>query len=190
VTDADATWPAWATQPVEIADPDPCWPDEAAALAFDLADRLAPWLVGAIEHVGSTAVPGLPAKPVLDLMAPVRDLAEAADAEPALAAGGWALVPSELDERLWRHLFVLPDGDRRRAHLHLVEPTHPKWAATLVFRDTLRRRAELAGEYAAIKRAAAATHRHDREAYTEAKSAFVEAVLSDVSEGPDGREAP
>jgi GrpB-like predicted nucleotidyltransferase (UPF0157 family) len=181
VTDAAASWPAWATQTIEIADPDPRWPADAAELARDLADRLAPWLVGTIEHVGSTAVPGLPAKPVLDLMAPVRDLGDAADAEPALAPSGWVLVPAELDERPWRHLFVLPDGDRRRAHLHLVEPTHPKWAATLAFRDTLRRRPELAGEYAALKRAAAGAHRHDREAYTDAKSAFVEAVLADAS---------
>jgi GrpB-like predicted nucleotidyltransferase (UPF0157 family) len=185
VTGTDAPWPTWATQPVEVADPDPGWPDEATALARDLADRLAPWLAGTIEHVGSTAVPGLPAKPVLDLMAPVRDLADAAHAEPALAPAGWVLVPPELDERPWRLLFVLPDGDRRRAHLHLVDPTHPKWAATLRFRDALRQRPELADEYAAVKRAAAITHRHDREAYTEAKSAFVEAVLSDAS-GRDG----
>jgi GrpB-like predicted nucleotidyltransferase (UPF0157 family) len=188
MTEPDAAWPAWATQPVEIADPDPRWSDAAAALALDLAGQLAPWLVGSVEHVGSTAVPDLPAKPVLDLMAPVRDLGEAAGAEPALVADGWVLVPAELDERPWRHLFVLPHGDRRHAHLHLVERSHPKWAATLAFRDTLRRRPELAREYASIKRAAAVTHRDDREAYTDAKSAFVEAVLAHACEGPDGRE--
>jgi GrpB-like predicted nucleotidyltransferase (UPF0157 family) len=187
VTDEDAAWPAWATQPVEMAEPDPRWPSEAAALAVDLADRLAPWLAGSIEHVGSTAVPDLPAKPVLDLMAPVRDLADALEAETALAVDGWVLVPSELDERPWRHLFVLPDGDRRCAHLHLVEPSHPKWAATLRFRDTLRRQPGLAVEYAALKRAAAAAHRHDREAYTDAKSAFVTAVLAATADGSDGR---
>ena len=174
----DGEWPAWATQPVEIVDPDPDWPAEAAKLIDDLERRLASWRDGAIEHVGSTAVAGLPAKPVIDLLAPVSDLDGVAGAHRMLADGGWQLVPPELDQRPWRRLYVLPDGERRRAHLHLVARSHPKWQETLAFRDTLRRQPGLAADYASVKRAAARDHHDDREAYTAAKSSFIAEVVA------------
>jgi GrpB-like predicted nucleotidyltransferase (UPF0157 family) len=172
-----ADWPAWATERVEIVEPDSAWPRRASELIADVARRLDPWLDGEVEHVGSTAVPGLPAKPVLDLMAPVRSLAESAEAEPTLVRADWHLVPGELDGRPWRRLYVLPAGARRVAHLHLVEPAHPRWREVLWFRDHLRRNPVLAAEYARVKRVAAGQHAEDREAYTRAKSAFVRAVL-------------
>lgn len=67
------SWPAWAAARVELAEPDPSWPARGRALAADLDELLSPWLVTAVEHVGSTAVSGLLAKPVLDLMAAVPD---------------------------------------------------------------------------------------------------------------------
>jgi GrpB-like predicted nucleotidyltransferase (UPF0157 family) len=171
-----ADWPAWALQVVEIEPPDPTWASLARDLVAALQRRLHPWLGGAIEHIGSTAVPGLPAKPVVDLMAPVTVLAACPAADPVLARAGWQLVPPELDERPWRRFYVLPEGDRRLAHLHLVEGTHPRWRDTITFRDALRAEPELAAAYAAVKRIAAEAHRDDREAYTTAKSAFVEQV--------------
>lgn len=170
-------WPAWATETVRIEEHDPAWVELAAALIAELDVRLAPWLEGPIEHVGSTAVPGLPAKPIVDLMAPVRALASAVDADPVLADAGWELVPPELDGRPWRRSYVLPDGDRRIAHLHVVERTHDRWRDALVFRDELGTRPDLAASYAELKRSAAASHPDDREAYTVAKSTFVERVV-------------
>lgn len=128
-------------------------------------------------HVGSTAVPGLAAKPVVDLMAPVRSLTASEEADAVLAGCGWRLVPPDLDQRPWRRLHVLPEDDRRLAHLHLIEPDHPRWHEALAFRDRLRREPDLAAEYARLKRQAARRHGRDREVYTQAKSAFVEAVL-------------
>jgi GrpB-like predicted nucleotidyltransferase (UPF0157 family) len=167
-------WPAWARQPVEIVEADPTWAQRADDLATDLQRRLGPWLDGSVEHVGSTAVPGLAAKPVLDLLAPVTSLADAALADDVLAAAAWHLVPPELDARPWRRLHVLADGDRRVAHLRLVASTHPHCRELVRFRDLLRDDPDVAAEYAHLKRRAAAAHGHDREAYTRAKAEFVE----------------
>lgn len=170
-------WPAWATQEVEISAPDPAWERQAAELCAGLERRLARWLDGHVEHVGSTAVPGLAAKPVIDLLAPVHSLVDTERADDVLAEVGWHLVPLELDQRPWRRMYVLPDGDRRLAHLHLVEPTHPQWRDVLLFRDRLRRHPALAADYERIKRLAAQAHPDDREAYTAAKTAFVDRVI-------------
>lgn len=180
------TWPAWATQRVEVNEWDPTWEERASELISDLDRRLAPWLEGGVEHVGSTAVPGLPAKAVIDLMAPVASLAEARRADGVLAEAGWHLVPLELDQRPWRRMYVLPEADRRVAHLHLVEPEHRRWRDTIVFRDQLRQHPDIAQQYAQAKRAAAQAHRDDREAYTEAKSTFVQRVVQAQDERSEG----
>lgn len=73
-----------------------------------------------MAHIGSTAVPHLPAKPVLDLLGPTQDLEGAHEVVDALADDGWALVPPALDGRAWRRLVVLTGGERRCAHLHLL----------------------------------------------------------------------
>lgn len=178
-------WPAWATQGVEISEPDPAWEWQAAELRADLERRLVHWIDGHVEHVGSTAVPGLAAKPVIDLLAPVNSLVDSERADDVLAEAGWHLVPPELDQRPWRRMYVLTEGDRRLAHLHLVEPTHPQWRDVLLFRDQLRLHPELAADYERIKRLAAQAHPNDREAYTAAKSAFVHQVIRP----DDGRSA-
>ncbi len=123
-------------------------------------------------------MPGLAAKPVVDLLAPVESLADGPRADDVLAEAGWQLVPPELDQRPWRRMYVLPEDDRRLAHLHLVEFDHPRWREILLFRDRLRRHPELAQEYAHVKRVAARAHPDDREAYTKAKSAFIEEVVT------------
>lgn len=170
-------WPAWATQEVTISEPDLAWQRQAAELCADLERRLADWLERPVEHVGSTAVPGLAAKPVIDLLAAVSSLVDAERADDVMAEAGWQLVPPELDQRPWRRMYVLPEGDRRLAHLHLVEHTHPKWREFVLFRDRLRLHPELAAEYLRVKRLAAKAHPDDREAYTAAKSAFVDRVI-------------
>lgn len=170
-------WPAWATQRVEIDEWSPSWSQIADVLIDELAGPLGPWAAAPLEHVGSTAVRGLPAKPIVDLLAPVRSLAAAEAADEVLTAAGWHLVPPELDQRPWRRMYVLPDGDRRVAHLHLLEADHERATDTLTFRDQLRQHPELASAYARLKFDAAEEHRDDREAYTAAKTAFVRAVV-------------
>jgi GrpB-like predicted nucleotidyltransferase (UPF0157 family) len=160
---------------------DPGWAATAAAERDRLVGVLAPFLVDGVEHVGSTAVPGLAAKPIIDLMASVRDPAAVVDqALPALTGEGWCYVPPELDGRPYRRFFVKPDpsGQRRFAHLHLIRTGHPRWTQQLAFRDALRRDDGLAKRYEDLKRRLADRHGDDREAYTEAKGQFVADVLA------------
>ncbi len=173
--------PAWAHEKAEVRPYDPRWAEAGAAERVRLADLLAPWLAEGVEHVGSTAVPGLAAKPVIDLMAAVRDAgAVVREAGELLAADGWCYVPPDLDGRPWRRFFVKPDasGQRRAAHLHVMTSGEPRWAQQLAFRDALRRDDELARRYATLKRLLEAEHADDREAYTGAKARFVADALA------------
>jgi GrpB-like predicted nucleotidyltransferase (UPF0157 family) len=179
---ADAV-PKWATARPEILPHDPGLAITARDEAARLADILAPWLVTGIEHVGSTAVPGLAAKPIIDLMASVSDPgAVVTGAGEPLAAAGWCYVPPELDQRDWRRFYVKPDaaGEQRLAHLHVIPAGHPRWAQQIAFRDALRGDDQLARAYEDVKRRASAQHHDDREAYTSAKTQFVMDVLASV----------
>lgn len=175
---AEASWPAWATEPVSIADADPSWQEEGRRESEWLRTRLDRWLAGGVEHVGSTAVPGLAAKPILDYQAEVADLNCARDVADALSAEGWHFVPPELDGRPWQRFLVRVEQDRRRAHLHLMSSGTPKLTETVVFREALRADSELARSYAALKAEFATRFEDDREAYTRAKGEFVREVLT------------
>lgn len=170
-------WPVWATEAVHVVAADPAWAEAGAAAAVELSALVAPWLAGEVQHVGSTAVPGLDAKPVLDLQGPVVDLECAAEVAETLAPHGWHYVPPELDGRQWRRFLVHVTDDRRTRHLHLLVSDSPRWNDQLAFRDRLRADAGLAARYGQLKLALAAEHPDDREAYTEGKADLVRAVL-------------
>ncbi|WNV73597.1 GrpB family protein [Geodermatophilus sp. DSM 44513] len=170
-----ADWPAWATERVEIHPADPEWQRRGEQACRDLDAALAAWLVAPVEHVGSTAVPGLAAKPILDLQAAVADLDCAPLVVEALGEE-WRLVPPELDARPWRRFLVHVVNDTRAAHLHLMAPDSERWAQQLTFRDALRQDPGLVRQYADLKRQLAAEHTGDREAYTAAKRGFIDAV--------------
>jgi GrpB-like predicted nucleotidyltransferase (UPF0157 family) len=172
--------PPWADEKPELRPHDPRWTQRGQAERDRLAELLAPWLVDGVEHVGSTAVPGLAAKPIIDVMASVSDPgAVAAQAGERLAGDAWCYVPPELDQRPYRRFFVKPDaaGQHRVAHLHLLTAGHPRWAEQIAFRDALRGDAGLVRRYAGLKRELAARHPGDREAYSAAKTEFVAEVL-------------
>jgi GrpB-like predicted nucleotidyltransferase (UPF0157 family) len=153
---------------------DPSWPQLFVEEHALLGSVLSPWLGGPIEHIGSTAVPGLTAKPILDIMAGVRDLSSSVDARAALADVNYVYFPYRPDVMHW---FCKPSPVRRTHHLHLVPVRSQLWADRLVFRDYLRRSTAVAAEYAALKIALAEQHRFDREAYTDAKGEFVRSIL-------------
>jgi GrpB-like predicted nucleotidyltransferase (UPF0157 family) len=175
--------PAWAVEGVHLSAHDPAWPARAGRYAAELRPVLGPWLLGPIEHVGSTSVPGLVAKPVIDLMAPVEDLdAMAAATIGPLGALGWPHVPPEFDQRPFRRFFakVSADGQHRLAHLHVMNPGADRWSQQLRFRDALRADPALRDEYAAVKTRLAAAHAGDRERYTDEKAVFVTRVLGQL----------
>lgn len=172
--------PVWAYERAEVRPHDPSWAVRGQHEREQLENLLAPWLVDGVEHVGSTAVPGLAAKPIVDLMASVTDLDTVVQqATQRLTAAGWVYVPRELDNRPWRRFFVKPDatGQHREAHLHLIQAGHPRWADQIRFRDALRANADLARQYEELKRRLAEQTGHDREAYTKGKAAFIASVL-------------
>jgi GrpB-like predicted nucleotidyltransferase (UPF0157 family) len=165
--------------PIEIVEYDAFWPASYIAEC----ERLAPLLPGVwIHHIGSTAVPGLAAKPVIDMIALVDDF-EAPSA--ALVQRGGYQLPARFNATLVHRRFLCyPTAFHRTHHLHLVDQREGM-DRCLRFRDNLRGDPKLAAEYAALKRALAARFRTDRERYTEAKSKFINrAGLQTRSPGP------
>jgi GrpB-like predicted nucleotidyltransferase (UPF0157 family) len=162
-------------EPIRLAPADPGWParfeEERAALLGAIGD----WVCGGIHHVGSTAVPGLAAKPIIDILTGVRNLDAGRSCFDRLADLGYLYAPYLSEEMHW---FCKPHPARRTHHLHLVPADSQRFRDELAFRDRLRADREIASRYAALKRELAARHRDDRGGYTEAKSAFVLAVLA------------
>ena len=157
---------------------DPSWPHAFAAERGRLASLL-PGVFQDIAHIGSTAVPGMPAKPIIDLLAGVESMAVAKSiAEPICQCGYTtsAEFNARLQDRQW---FMRWAEGHRTHHLHVVVHASEVWHAHLAFRDALRSDAALAARYAALKSQLAARHTTDREAYTDAKTAFIRSALGD-----------
>jgi GrpB-like predicted nucleotidyltransferase (UPF0157 family) len=160
--------------PVHIEPYNPAWPTAFLAERDLLVSVLERWLVDRIEHVGSTAVPGLAAKPIIDIMAPVKDLEFSRPALGALQAIGYCYAPYKTDVMHW---LCKPSPELRTHHLHLVPWNSKLWIERLAFRDLLIADRSVAKDYAALKSRLAATYRHDRERYTEEKGPFIETAL-------------
>lgn len=169
--------------PIELTAHDCAWPARFLAERDALMEALQPWLAGPPEHIGSTAIPGLAAKPVIDIMAPVLSLAASEAAIPRAAALGYVHYPYRPDVMHW---FCKPAPEHRTHHLHLVPIGSLLWREQLAFRDALRASAALREEYQELKTGLAQQHRHDREAYTEAKAPFIRRVLAMKLHGVDG----
>lgn len=163
-----------ADEPIRISGYDPEWPARFEEERAALAAAIGGWIVGGIHHVGSTAVPGLAAKPIIDILAGVRDLEESRACFEPLARLGYVYAPYLADEMHW---FCKPHPSRRTHHLHLVPVGSRRYVDELAFRDRLRADPAVAEEYAALKRALAERFASDREAYTDAKSDFIRQVL-------------
>jgi GrpB-like predicted nucleotidyltransferase (UPF0157 family) len=161
--------------PIEIVDSNPLWPRQFAEEQARLLAALGPWLRGSIEHVGSTAVAGLRAKPVIDIMAGVESLPASRDAIPALGRLEYQYWPYKSDVMHW---FCKPSAEHRTHHLHLVPVGSATWIERLAFRDRLRADASARLAYAALKHELAGRCGDDREAYTEGKTDFVRRIVA------------
>jgi GrpB-like predicted nucleotidyltransferase (UPF0157 family) len=161
--------------PVALIPYDPAWPDRFEAERDILQAALDRWIYGGIEHVGSTSVPGLAAKPIIDIMVGVRTLEDGRAAFPTLAALGYLYSPYNGDIMHW---FCKPSIEVRTHHLYLMEKDHREWRAHIAFRDYLQPHPETAEAYEKLKRELAERFRDDREAYTRAKGGFVAEVVT------------
>lgn len=162
--------------PVVIVEYDPEWPAlyeaEQHRILTAVGDR-----VRTVEHIGSTSVSGLCAKPIIDVMAAVAGPEEADALLPALDAIGYDDVTKILDDAEW--FYCLGRGRRSLYyHLHLVRAGSDHWRRHVTFRDYLRRHPSTADEYCRLKKSLAERHRTERERYTEAKTQFIMDVVA------------
>jgi GrpB-like predicted nucleotidyltransferase (UPF0157 family) len=155
---------------IELRDPDPGWPEmflkERALLMRSLGN-----IAISIDHIGSTAVPGLKAKPVIDIMVSVKEL-ELGEVQGLLEAMGYVHVPIDEMGRLF-----FRKGMPRTHHLHIVEFGGEEREKHLRFRDRLIAHPEEAAEYAILKEKLAERYGHDRDAYCRGKEAFIQDIL-------------
>jgi GrpB-like predicted nucleotidyltransferase (UPF0157 family) len=157
--------------PVALAEPTAEWLQRYEQIRDRLKAALGP---GArIEHVGSTSIPGVAAKPVIDVQVSVPDIEDEAGFVSQIEGLGWVLRAREQGHRYFRD----PAGTPRRVQVHVCQ-VGSKWERNhLLFRDYLRAHQERARAYEALKRAASERYATNRLAYTEAKGPFIEETL-------------
>jgi GrpB-like predicted nucleotidyltransferase (UPF0157 family) len=163
---------------IEVVPYDPSWPRRFRELGAPLRSALGEVAVR-IDHIGSTAVPGLAAKPIIDVQVSVRSLQPLEAFKQPLERLGY-IYRADNTERTKRY-FREPIGSRR-THIHVRQAGSfsEQWA--LLFRDYLRAHPEAGAEYAAVKRRLAAQFAHDGAAYTEAKGPLLWAIIRRADE--------
>jgi GrpB-like predicted nucleotidyltransferase (UPF0157 family) len=165
---------------VHLADYSSSWPQQFAEFASWLVGYLGPDVALRVEHFGSTAIAGMPAKPIIDVMVEI----------PSFSEGKKRVLPL-LSQEEWEYwwdaghmVFIKRQKlmGQRTHHVHMAPRGHPLWER-LAFRDYLRSHPEEASRYAALKVKLATAFREDRERYTEAKAEFVRQVTSTALRG-------
>ena len=169
-------------RPVSLQPHDPRWADRAAALIADLW-AAAPGLFTALHHVGSTAVPGIAAKPVIDLLGDVSALSTVEAARPGLEALGyrWRGENGVAGRRYFT--WDDPATGERGVHLHVHQTGDPAIPWLLAFRDRLRADPAIAAAYEREKARCAALHPDDSGAYTACKKAWTDGVAAEAVAG-------
>lgn len=160
-----------------VAPPSPEWPRLFLTLRDELHAAFASTPVD-IEHIGSTSVPGLCAKPVIDIVVGATSLAQVEARIPALRDAGYDYVSRHEAVIPMRRYFVKSPPDSLRVHVHAVVRDGDLWRDHLAFRDALRTDADLRERYRALKLDLAARFAHDKSAYTEAKGPFIREMIA------------
>jgi GrpB-like predicted nucleotidyltransferase (UPF0157 family) len=176
ITHDGTRWSNAAEDPIEIVPYDPAWPARFAGEAAAIAGALGEGFAYTIEHVGSTAVPGLAAKPIIDIAIAVPDRDRWSGLVAPLRSLGYVHWDDNPDPTKMFFVKGMPPfgtGRTHHVHVHAADAVE-----TLVrFRDLLRADAAEAARYGELKRRLATDLRTDRDAYTQAKTAFVLAAL-------------
>lgn len=171
---------------VEVVPYDPAWPDRAHAEIIPLRPILGDLLVR-IEHVGSTSVPGLAAKPVIDLLPLVTDITLVDPLQPQFEAAGYVWYG---EYRLPGRRYVNIDDPLtglRRANIHIYAESDPEVARHLAFPAYLRARPDLRDEYGALKQACSRRFPADIEGYMDCKDAWIQRVQAEAEAWWRGR---
>jgi GrpB-like predicted nucleotidyltransferase (UPF0157 family) len=167
--------PRFLSNPITVVDYDLGWPDEFARERQRILELVGAYIVD-LEHYGSTAIPGLAAKPIIDMLAGVQDVDEAPIAARSLLEIGYTDFGVQVP---LRRLFTRGGrANEATHHLHFVVYRSPAWYEPLLFRDRLRGDPFLAQQYAQLKRELAARYGRDVREYSKGKTDFVVSVLN------------
>jgi len=166
--------------PIEVADHDPGWAGRFEEIAATLRRHLGAMALW-IEHIGSTAVPGLAAKPVVDVLVVVADPGDERAFVAGIEAAGVALRSRDEGHRYFRP----PPGRPRDRQIHVCGPGTAWERDHLLFRDYLRSHPAVAARYEELKRRLAGEYRDDRIAYNEGKTGFILDTLDDAARWAD-----
>jgi GrpB-like predicted nucleotidyltransferase (UPF0157 family) len=161
--------------PVILSEYDSDWPQAFEQEKQLLSDLIGKYLCGSVEHVGSTAVPGLIAKPVIDVMFGVNSLDESKPAIDILVSNGYEYSPYKSDVMHW---FCKPSDAHRTHHVHLIPYESDLWQERIKFRDLLRSDKQIAADYSCLKRNLALRYKDDREIYTQEKWPFIKRTIT------------
>jgi GrpB-like predicted nucleotidyltransferase (UPF0157 family) len=179
------------TRLIEVVDYDPNWigafEKEAAMLISIFGERLVD-----IHHIGSTSIPHLPAKPVIDILVVLDDTSDINSFNSAMEALGYRVRGECLDAIIpgtpGRFYFTKETNGVRSHHVHVCAKGHQEIFDKLAFRDYLRIHGDVAAAYAGVKRSAAGDHRFDNIGYMRAKDNFVKAALADARRWYEAKE--
>lgn len=161
-------------RPIEILPYSDAWPQEFEREASHIRSAAGD-VVSEVHHVGSTAVPGCAAKPIIDMLVVVKSLDLLEARSPALEALGYE-AKGELGITGRRYFRKGSAFEDRTHQIHAFAEGHPEIARHLLFRDYLRSHPGAMGEYVALKRRLAESHPYDVDAYTEGKNEFIQGI--------------
>lgn len=161
---------------IRLVEYNPEWINQYEAEKDRITAAIGP-RIGRIEHIGSTAVEGLAAKPIIDITATIDKWSQVGDCIEPLETLSYNYIPESADvEPAWRYFEKRPD-DGQAFNLHLRPKDSQEVEKNLLLRDYLRNHSEVAQQYEEIKRRAAAEYPDDLQAYSEAKTEFIESIL-------------
>lgn len=166
-----------ADEPVVIVPYDSQWPEKFEEEKKLIQETIGKYITGEINHVGSTAIPGLSAKPIIDIMVGVESLEASKPAIALLEKINYCYYPYKAQ---FMHWFCKPSPEHRTHHLHLIPTASPEYKAKIAFRDYLRANPQVRQAYEDLKTKKAEQFRNDREAYTQAKTDFVKRSVREV----------
>jgi GrpB-like predicted nucleotidyltransferase (UPF0157 family) len=158
---------------VEIVAYDANWPRLFEEVALRLRELLGPAVLS-VDHIGSTAIPDMPAKPIIDIDVTLSSLADVPEASRRLVAAGYEARGNRYDDDVWA--FLLKSATPRY-RVYLCPPGNRTHARRLAFRDYLRHHDAAAAAYALLKAQLAARFAHDGDRYTSEKSGFIRQIL-------------
>lgn len=170
---------------IEVVPYNPAWPERFREEAEALLELFASLIV-AIHHVGSTAIPGIVAKPIIDVLVVVRDLEQVDRHDKEMASRGY--IPKGSFGIPGRRFFIKGTETERTHHVHVFARAHPAIRRHLAFRDYLRAHPVRARAYGRLKEELARTFRHDIEGYMAGKDAFIKTIEREAQAWKDRRE--